>query len=295
MFRDASKFNQPIGGWNVARVVDMAMMFSNAATFGQNVAALNVRRVASLNGAFNSSPISVSPCAVYNAWGATLEATYPTWRAPCLCGKVELHLGMTANAATGANSNLTAQLSAAPTDANVSLSAMPQKGAVNVPLVTHSSGLRGSADLPSTGTWDVQLIIDGQSCPSQPTGSASARQAPRTSVASASASKASVTRLSRRFPSPQAGETGANAILQVSVSSDLPANTAVELFAVPQNATVKAPSFRPASPISVVLPSTGNWSVTVRIGSEQCTRISPTLIVECLSDERGRGHSKSHV
>jgi hypothetical protein len=56
-----------------------------------------------------------------------------------------------------------------PTDANVSLSAVLQKGAVNVPLAAHSGGSRGSADLPSTGTWDVQLSIDGQSCPSQPT------------------------------------------------------------------------------------------------------------------------------
>jgi surface protein len=83
MFRDASKFNQPIGGWNVAAVSDMGVIFSNAATFGQNVAAWNVTRVSSLKGAFDSTPISVSPCAVYNAWGGTLQAAYPTWRALC--------------------------------------------------------------------------------------------------------------------------------------------------------------------------------------------------------------------
>jgi hypothetical protein len=169
MFRDASKFNQPIGGWNVAAVSDMGVIFSNAATFGQDVAAWNVRSVTALTGAFDSTPISVSPCAVYNAWGATLQAAYPTWRTLCLCGKVSVQLDMAANIITGAKSKLTAQLSAVPTDASVSLSAVPQKGAVAVPLVTQSGGPRGSADLPSTGTWDVQLSIDGQSCPSQPT------------------------------------------------------------------------------------------------------------------------------
>jgi surface protein len=167
MFRDASKFNQPIGGWNVAAVTDMGVLFSNARAFGQDVAAWNVQRVAALTGAFDSTSVGVS-CAVYNAWGVTLQAAYPTWRALCLCGQVNVTLSMAANADTGAKSALTAQLSAVPTDANVSLSAVPQKGAVAVPLVPQSGGSRGSADLPSTGTWDIQLTIDGQSCPSQP-------------------------------------------------------------------------------------------------------------------------------
>jgi surface protein len=50
MFRDASKFNQPIGGWNVAAVTDMGVLFSNARAFGQDVAKWNVQRVASMTG-----------------------------------------------------------------------------------------------------------------------------------------------------------------------------------------------------------------------------------------------------
>jgi hypothetical protein len=50
MFRDASKFNQPIGDWNVAAVLDMGVLMSNAATFGQDVAAWNVTRVSSMTG-----------------------------------------------------------------------------------------------------------------------------------------------------------------------------------------------------------------------------------------------------
>jgi hypothetical protein len=50
MFRDASKFNQPIGDWNVAAVLDMGVIFSNARAFGQDVAKWDVRRVASMTG-----------------------------------------------------------------------------------------------------------------------------------------------------------------------------------------------------------------------------------------------------
>ena len=42
---------------------------------------------------------------------------------------------------------------------------------------------------------------------------------------------------------------------------------------------------------SAMLPSTGLWSVAIGIGKEQCTRLSQTVVVECLNgfiDQRGQ-------
>ncbi len=75
--------------------------------------------------------------------------------------------------------------------------------------------------------------------------------------------------------------TGANATLRVSVSSDLHANATVELIAVPQNATVKAPPFLPASAGSAVLPSTGSWDMQLSVDGEPCAGLPP-LTVTCL-------------
>jgi surface protein len=172
MFRDASKFNQPIGGWNVAAVTDMGVLFSNARAFDQDVAAWNVQRVAALTGAFDSTSVGVS-CAVYNAWGVTLQAAYPATRAACLCDTVKVQVAMAANADTGANSALQANVPTLPQGTSVSLSVLLRKGAVSVTvevrLATYPGGFSGSVRLPSTGTWEVQLSIDKRACPSQPT------------------------------------------------------------------------------------------------------------------------------
>jgi hypothetical protein len=84
-----------------------------------------------------------------------------------------------------------------------------------------------------------------------------------------------------KFALAASNETGANATLRVSVSSDLHANATVELVAVPQNTTVRVPPFLPASAGSAVLPSTGSWDMQLSVDGEPCTGLPP-LTVTCL-------------
>jgi hypothetical protein len=87
--------------------------------------------------------------------------------------------------------------------------------------------------------------------------------------------------------------TGARSNLQVDVI--VPAGAAAFVIATPLESTVRA-TLAPRSGSSsmmgsAMLPSTGLWSVAVGIGKEQCTRLSQTLVVECLNgfiDQRGQ-------
>jgi surface protein len=52
MFQWAVSFNQPIGGWDVSRVVDMFFMFQNAGRFNQPIGGWDVSNVASMESMF---------------------------------------------------------------------------------------------------------------------------------------------------------------------------------------------------------------------------------------------------
>ena len=120
-------------------------------------------------GAFDSTLIGVS-CDVYNAWGTTLQEAHLAAGAACLCDTIDLKWDLTANIVTGLNSSLQAKLlprSPLPLGTNVSLSAVPQKGAVPV-LPSESGGESGKAELPSIGMWDFQLTINKTACAPRP-------------------------------------------------------------------------------------------------------------------------------
>ena len=42
MFRSATAFNQPLGSWNVANIVDIRSMFRSAAAFNQDLSSWDV-------------------------------------------------------------------------------------------------------------------------------------------------------------------------------------------------------------------------------------------------------------
>jgi hypothetical protein len=107
---------------------------------------------------------------VYSAWGTTLQEAYPATGAACLCDTVDLELDQTVNILTGLNSSLQAKLSPRsplPLGTNVSLSAVPQKGAVPL-LPSEAGGESGKAELPSIGMWDLQLTINKTACAPRP-------------------------------------------------------------------------------------------------------------------------------
>jgi hypothetical protein len=85
---------------------------------------------------------------------------------------------------------------------------------------------------------------------------------------------------------------GARSSLQATLT--VPVGATAYVVATPLDSTVKVPLQRGGSVSvagSATLPSTGNWSVAVGIDEEQCTRLSRTLLVECLNgfvDAQGR-------
>ncbi len=87
--------------------------------------------------------------------------------------------------------------------------------------------------------------------------------------------------------------TGARSSLEAALT--VPAGADVSVMATPLDSTVRVPLAprRGSASLtgSVRLLSTGQWSVTVGIGKEQCTRLSQTVVVDCLNgfiNERGQ-------
>ncbi len=72
-------------GWNTASVSTMNNAFSSATRVNSNLAAWNVLRVANLVGSFDSTTALADfyKCGIYSAWGATVQAAYPTWGSLC--------------------------------------------------------------------------------------------------------------------------------------------------------------------------------------------------------------------
>ncbi len=83
LFYKKPTFSGDISGWNTAAVSNMASMFNNAATWNQDIVAWNVLRVSNVASAFDSTTaLSIAnKLAWYRAWGATLQAAYPSWTA----------------------------------------------------------------------------------------------------------------------------------------------------------------------------------------------------------------------
>jgi surface protein len=54
-FNGAAVFNQPIGSWNTANVIDMNGMFANADAFNQNIGIWNTANVIDMDGMFESA------------------------------------------------------------------------------------------------------------------------------------------------------------------------------------------------------------------------------------------------
>jgi surface protein len=83
MFSGTSVFNQNVGSWNTASVTTMYATFNSATAFNQNLASWNVLCVTTLNSAFDSTTAlsATNKLALYQAWGATLQAAYPSWTA----------------------------------------------------------------------------------------------------------------------------------------------------------------------------------------------------------------------
>jgi len=70
-FRDASKFNRDISGWDTSNVTDMEQLFRNASAFNQNIGTWNFTKVEDLNYMFDYSGLKTS---TYNAMLTSLNA-----------------------------------------------------------------------------------------------------------------------------------------------------------------------------------------------------------------------------
>lgn len=57
MFRDATNFNQPIGGWDVSKVEYMKKMFADAEAFNQDISSWDTSGVKDISHMFGC-PIS---------------------------------------------------------------------------------------------------------------------------------------------------------------------------------------------------------------------------------------------
>jgi hypothetical protein len=80
-----------IAGWNTAAVTNMGSIFFGATSLNCNLAAWNVLRVTNATGSFGSTSAMVD-CykrSMYDAWGATLQAAYPTWSSLPDCTRCE--------------------------------------------------------------------------------------------------------------------------------------------------------------------------------------------------------------
>jgi hypothetical protein len=204
------------------------------------------------------------------------------------CGTVTMSLTAGDSAPRGTvGSVITASISQPPGVA-AKIIAVPKHSAVDVaPNIP--------ATLPATGDWSVTLSVGDQLCTTKTQlvtvrcaagfvdvdGQCSCPVGSENVGGKCVAKQSLCAKSEPRFSLSASSATGTYANLRVSVSSDLPFNTTVELVAVPQNATVKVPPFQPASAGSAILPSTGSWSMQLSVDGEPCTGLPP-LTVTCL-------------
>jgi hypothetical protein len=206
---------------------------------------------------------------------------------PTACDTVVMSLTAVDSAPRGmANSIITASISQQPPGVAAKVVAVPKNSTVDVaPNVP--------ATLPATGDWSITLSVGDQLCTSKTqlvTVGCAAGFDEVNGQCSCPLSSENVggkcvanlcAKANPQFSLAASNATGAVSTLRVSVSSDLPINTIVELLAVPQNAAVKVPPFQPASPGSVVLTSTGSWNMQLSVDGKPCAGLPP-LTVTCL-------------
>ena len=110
MFRNASLFNQPIGGWNIAKLTSMREMFSSASAFNANIGSWNTVSVTNMHATFRAassfnqdisqwnvlrvtsfasqfelatSLTADKKCALSRRWGSPFQIAYPVF---CVAG-----------------------------------------------------------------------------------------------------------------------------------------------------------------------------------------------------------------
>ena len=74
MFRSSGAFNQDISSWNVSGVTDMSLMFYNATAFNQNIGGWNVKNVNNFTGFMSGKTFTdystTNLDAIYNGWSS---------------------------------------------------------------------------------------------------------------------------------------------------------------------------------------------------------------------------------
>ncbi len=209
-----------------------------------------------------------------------------------LCSKASPQLSLSPSNATGATSTLQVAVTSSglPAGTAIALVAVPQNAAKTLTQP-------GSLELPSPGTWLLQLTVGGEPCTGLPPQNVTCL-VDRGFVESdgrcacpigqdnvggyCKRTESLCVQAKPHFTMAKSTEAGAVSILKAEFngSASLPNSTAVKLTAVPQREAVAVPLSLQSGGLAL-LPTTGTWLLKLSIGNESCTGLlEPT--VTCL-------------